>query len=59
MFSIILVAEEKFHGLILVSLGLINLFFLLEVFNVLSLFLELKILCRTVGPLSFILIGTW
>lgn len=32
--------------------------FLLEVFNVLSLFLELKILCRTVGPLSFILIGT-
>lgn len=32
--------------------------FLLEVFNVLSFFLELKILCRTVGSLSFILIGT-
>lgn len=32
--------------------------FLLEVFNVLPLFLELKILRRTVGPLSFILIGT-
>lgn len=43
MSSITLVADEQFHSLILVSLEL-TIFFLLEIFNVFSMFLDFKIL---------------